>query len=338
MQRAHAALTDLRPQPDDITADALAGLSQTPKTLPSKYFYDARGSQLFEAITQQPEYYLTSTELSLLEASMGSIAQAIGAGVHVVEYGSGSGRKTELLLQGLRDVVAYTPLEISRTALLESTARLAQQFPQIQMLPVCTDFTKPLRLPDAQRPARRHVVFFPGSTLGNFADAAAIELLDAMRQTMGSDGCALIGIDLDKDAGLIEAAYNDAAGVTAEFTLNLLARLNREIGSDFDLDGFRHHAVYVRERGRIEPSWSANARSTCGSAARTSRLPKAKRCRSNTAANTPTRVLPNWLPQPGSRSPTAGTMPRIGSACACCAQCDPAGSACSRPMMRRLPR
>ncbi|MFW9440326.1 L-histidine N(alpha)-methyltransferase [Xanthomonas euvesicatoria] len=252
LQRAHAALTDLRPQPNDITADALAGLSQTPKTLPSKYFYDARGSQLFEAITQQPEYYLTRTELGLLEASMGSIAQAIGAGVHVVEYGSGSGRKTELLLQGLRDVVAYTPLEISRTALLESTARLAQQFPQIQMLPVCTDFTKPLRLPDAQRPARRHVVFFPGSTLGNFADAAAIELLDAMRQTMGSDGCALIGIDLDKDAGLIEAAYNDAAGITAEFTLNLLARLNREIGSDFDLDGFRHHAVYVRERGRIE--------------------------------------------------------------------------------------
>lgn len=149
MQRAHAALTDLRPQPDDITADALAGLSQTPKTLPSKYFYDARGSQLFEAITRQPEYYLTGTELALLEASMASIAQAIGAGVHVVEYGSGSGRKTELLLQGLRDVVAYTPLEISRTALLDSTARLAQQFPQIQMLPVCTDFTKPLQLPQA---------------------------------------------------------------------------------------------------------------------------------------------------------------------------------------------
>lgn len=153
MQRAHAALTDLRPQPDDITADALAGLSQTPKTLPSKYFYDARGSQLFEAITQQPEYYLTRTELSLLEASMGSIAQAIGAGVHVVEYGSGSGRKTELLLQGLRDVVAYTPLEISRTALLESTARLAQQFPQIQMLPVCTDFANRCACP--MRSARR---------------------------------------------------------------------------------------------------------------------------------------------------------------------------------------
>ncbi|MEA9752677.1 L-histidine N(alpha)-methyltransferase [Xanthomonas campestris pv. raphani] len=251
-QRAHAALTDLRPQPDDITADALAGLSQTPKTLPSKYFYDARGSQLFEAITRQPEYYLTTTELSLLEASMSSIAQAIGAGVHVVEYGSGSGRKTELLLQGLRDVVAYTPLEISRTALLESTARLAEQFPQIQMLPVCTDFTRPLQLPAAQRPARRHVVFFPGSTLGNFTDTAAIELLDAMRQTMGADGCALIGIDLDKDAALIEAAYNDGAGVTAEFTVNLLARLNREIGSDFDLEGFRHRAVYARERGRIE--------------------------------------------------------------------------------------
>ncbi|MEE7546630.1 L-histidine N(alpha)-methyltransferase [Xanthomonas sp. Kuri4-1] len=252
LQRAHAALTDLHPQPDDIAADALSGLAQTPKTLPSKYFYDAEGSQLFEAITRQPEYYLTGTELALLEARMPSIAQAIGAGAHVVEYGSGSGRKTELLLQGLAQPVAYTPLEISRSALLASTARLSQQFPQIEMLPVCTDFTRPLSLPAARRPSRRHVMFFPGSTLGNFTHEAAIELMDAMRQTMGSDGCALIGIDLDKAPALIEAAYNDAAGVTARFTLNLLARLNREIGSDFDLDGFRHRADYVRERGRIE--------------------------------------------------------------------------------------
>ncbi len=252
VRRAHAALTDLHPHPDDILADALAGLAAQPKTLPSKYFYDAEGSQLFDAITRQPEYYLTRTELALLEARMPAIAAAIGPGAQVVEYGSGSGHKTELLLQGLAQPVAYTPLEISRSALLESTARLASQFPQIEMLPVCTDFTRPTPLPVAQRPVRRHVVFFPGSTLGNFTNAAAVQLLDAMRQTMGRDGCALIGIDLDKDPSLIEAAYNDAAGVTARFTLNLLARLNREIGSDFDLDAFRHRAVYVRERGRIE--------------------------------------------------------------------------------------
>jgi len=252
LQRAQAALTDLRPQPDDIVADAVAGLSATPKTLPSKYFYDAEGSRLFEAITRQPEYYLTRTELALLEARMPAIAQAVGAGAHVVEYGSGSGRKTELLLEGLRQPVAYTPVEISRTALLQSTARLALLFPQVEMLPVCADFTRPLALPAARRPAQRTLMFFPGSTLGNFADDDAVRLLDAMRQTMGEDGCALIGIDLDKEPALIEAAYNDAAGVTAAFTLNLLARLNREIGSDFDLDGFRHRALYARERGRIE--------------------------------------------------------------------------------------
>jgi dimethylhistidine N-methyltransferase len=254
LERARSTLTDLRPQPDDIAADAIAGLSRTPKALPSKYFYDAEGSRLFEAITRLPEYYLTRTELALLEAQLPSMAQAIGPGAHVVEFGSGSGRKTELLLEHLREPVAYTPIEISRTALLEATARLSQHFPQIQMLPVCADFTKALALPQAARRAQRTVMFFPGSTLGNFASDSAQALLEGMRRTMGPHGCALVGIDLDKDPALIEAAYNDAAGVTAEFTLNLLARLNREIGSDFDLTAFRHHAVYVRERLRIETS------------------------------------------------------------------------------------
>lgn len=250
--RAQAALTDLRPQPDDIAADAIAGLSRTPKSLPSKYFYDAEGSRLFEAITRQPEYYLTRVELALMEAQMPSIAQAIGGGVHVVEFGSGSGRKTELLLEGLDAPVAYTPIEISRTALMDSVTRLGQQFADVEMLPVCADFTRPVPLPAAARRAQRTLVFFPGSTLGNFNNAEAVQLLTSMRDTMAADGCALIGIDLDKDPATIEAAYNDLAGVTAAFTLNLLARLNREIGSDFNLDGFRHHAVYARERMRIE--------------------------------------------------------------------------------------
>ncbi len=250
--RAQAALTDLRPQADDIAGDALAGLSRLHKRLPSKYFYDAHGSKLFEEITRQPEYYPTRVEQALLDARMPQIAAAVGAGAHVVEYGSGSGRKTLQLLQGLHDPVAYTPIEISRSMLLASTARLASAFPHIEMLPVCADFTRAVRLPAATHPPQRTLMFFPGSTLGNFTHDEAVGILGAMRDTMGAHGQALIGIDLEKDPALLEAAYNDAAGVTAEFTLNLLARLNREIGSDFDLAQFRHRAVYVRERGRIE--------------------------------------------------------------------------------------
>lgn len=245
-------LTDLRPSPDDITRDALAGLSCTPKRLQSKYFYDARGSQLFEAITRVPEYYLTRTEIALMESRLADIAATIGAYAHVVEYGSGSGRKTQLLLQALADPVAYTPIEISRSALLASVERLADEFPAIEMLPVCADFTRAVRLPRPARDIAHTLVFFPGSTLGNFTSDEAVALLRAMRVTMGDHGAALIGIDLQKDPVLIEAAYNDSAGVTAQFTLNLLERLNREIGSDFDLGGFRHRAIYNIEAGRIE--------------------------------------------------------------------------------------
>lgn len=250
--RAQAALTDLRPRPDDIRGDALAGLSRTPKRLPSKYFYDARGSKLFEDITRQPEYYLTRVEQALLDARIGDIAAAIGAAAHVVEYGSGSGRKTRQLLAGLDAPVAYTPIEISRAALLDSVTRLAACFPAVEMLPVCADFTRPVRLPPPARAPRRVLVFFPGSTLGNFTHDEAVSLMASMRATMDADGRALIGIDLQKDPALLHAAYNDAAGVTAEFTLNLLARLNREIGSDFALDGFAHRAVYDEDAGRIE--------------------------------------------------------------------------------------
>jgi len=207
------ALTDLQPDRARITADILHGLSQHPRQLPSKYFYDARGSQLFEQITRQPEYYPTRTELRLLQQVSSEIARAVGARLHVVELGSGSGRKTELLLHALPDPVAYTPIEISRAALLDSVARLAEALPEIEMLPVCADFTALPALPPPRRAARR---------------------------------------TLHKDPALIEAAYNDAAGVTAAFTLNLLQRLNREIGSDFELDGFEHRARYSVPRLRIE--------------------------------------------------------------------------------------
>ncbi len=231
--------------------DALAGLAATPKRLPSKYFYDARGSALFDAITRQPEYYLTRAELDLLARSMPAIAARIGPAAHVVEYGSGSGLKTETLLAGLDAPRAYTPVEISPSALDASVARLHARFPQVAMRPLCADFTRPLALPVPPGDGRV-LVFFPGSTLGNFGDAEAVALLKAMAATIGAAGMALVGIDLVKDPARIEAAYNDAAGVTAAFTLNLLARLNRELGADFALDAFAHRARYVPLRERIE--------------------------------------------------------------------------------------
>ena len=247
----HLELTDLHPSTDDIAGDVLRGLASNPKRLPSKYFYDRRGSELFEAITRQPEYYPTRVELALLEERGPQISAAVGPHAHVVEYGSGSGRKTRLLLDALDDPVAYTPIEISRSALTASAERLDREFGDIQVLAVLADFTRAVPLPRPARPASTALVFFPGSTLGNFTRAESVRLLEAMRDTMGMDGAALVGIDLEKDPAVIEAAYNDAAGVTAEFTLNLLRRLNRDVGSDFDLDAFAHRARYLADEGRI---------------------------------------------------------------------------------------
>jgi dimethylhistidine N-methyltransferase len=248
------ALLDLHPTPDDLRADVIAGLASTPKTLPSKYFYDARGSQLFEEITRQPEYDLTRTEVALMQRSMRAIREAVGPDAHVVELGSGSARKTQMLLGGLASPVAYTPVEISRDMLLDATQRLAYAFPDVQMLPVCADFTRPVPVPPSLVPAARTLLFFPGSTLGNFDATQSVELLAAMRETMGEDGRALVGIDLVKDVADMEAAYNDAAGVTAAFTLNLLARLNRELGADFDRRRFTHVARWSPAHSRIETS------------------------------------------------------------------------------------
>jgi len=232
--------------------DVLHGLRQPHKRLPSKYFYDARGSELFELICEQPEYYLTRVELAILRDHIGEIAHAIGPDALLMEYGSGSGLKTRLLLKHMDEPAAYMPVEIAREALLESIGALAEEFPDIELLPVCADFTGPLALPRPQRTARRTVAFFPGSTIGNFETEEAVKLLRQMRAQIGRDGAALIGVDLKKDPAALEAAYNDAAGVTAEFTLNLLARCNRELGADFDLAAFRHRAHWNALAGRIE--------------------------------------------------------------------------------------
>ncbi|HET7557327.1 MAG TPA: L-histidine N(alpha)-methyltransferase [Rhodanobacteraceae bacterium] len=241
-----------QPVRDRMREDVLHGLRLPHKRLPSKYFYDARGSELFELICEQPEYYLTRVELAILREHVGEIAEAIGPHALLMEYGSGSGLKTRLLLKHMDAPAVYMPVEIARAALLESVGALAGEFPGLEMLPVCADFTEPLALPPPQRHVRRTVAFFPGSTIGNFDHDEAVGLLRQMRARIGRDGAALVGVDLKKHPAELEAAYNDAAGVTAGFTLNLLARCNRELGADFDLDAFRHRARWNALAGRIE--------------------------------------------------------------------------------------
>lgn len=253
-QAGTVRLHDQHPGGGNMLAEVLDGLSRQPRELPSKYFYDDRGSALFESICEQPEYYLTRAELALMRESVGEVAAALGPDVLLLEYGSGSGIKTRLLLEHLERPVAYVPVEISRGALLACVERLGARFPDIEMLPVCADFTRPVMLPRPSRRQRRSVIYFPGSTIGNFAHDDAVELLRQMRAEMGVDGAALLGVDLVKDPARIEAAYNDAAGVTARFTLNMLAHINRETGADFDLDGFAHRARYNPMAERIETS------------------------------------------------------------------------------------
>lgn len=237
---------------DGLLRDVLDGLARQPKSIPSKYFYDARGSELFERICAQPEYYLTRAETEILEGHGADIAAAVGPRPLVLEYGSGSGVKTRRLLQALQQPVAYVPVEISRSALADSVAELGAAFPDIEMLPVYADFSRPVTLPDARAAPARVLVFFPGSTIGNFAPRDAQGLLKVMREDMGASGLALVGIDLQKDPAMLEAAYNDAAGVTAAFTLNLLLRINRELDADFDVARFAHRARYDAAAGRIE--------------------------------------------------------------------------------------
>jgi dimethylhistidine N-methyltransferase len=245
-------LHDLHPSADDIRGDVLAGLSRQPKRLPSKYFYDARGSALFERICAQPEYYLTRTELAIMRTHVGDMAQLLGPDALLVEYGSGSGIKTRLLLEHLATPVAYVPVEISRSALMASVGELGEAFPDIEMLPVCADFTQAFALPRPTRTQQRNVIYFPGSTIGNFENREAVLLLRQMRSEMGAGGAALVGVDLVKSRDVIEAAYNDTAGVTAAFTLNMLARFNRELDADFDFGAFAHRAQYNPMAERIE--------------------------------------------------------------------------------------
>jgi dimethylhistidine N-methyltransferase len=230
--------------------DVVAGLSLPQKALPPKHFYDAAGSRLFERICRLPEYYLTRTELALTRAHLDAVARFTGKGGALLEYGSGESLKTRLLLRAMRPAV-YMPVDISRDALDLAVARLAREFPGLRIAPVIGDFTRPLDLPPLPGRSRR-VVFFPGSTIGNLTPQEAQAFLRMTRGQVGPRGAMLVGVDLKKDANVLHAAYNDSRGVTAGFNLNLLARINRELGGDFDLRRFAHYAFYNAPLGRIE--------------------------------------------------------------------------------------
>ncbi len=237
---------------EDFLADVVAGLSRRQKELPCKWLYDGRGSALFDQICDVPEYYPTRTELAIMEAHVRSMAALIGPEAVLVEYGSGSSLKTRLLLQNLPRLAAYVPIDISAPALSEASTRLAKSFPSLRILPVCADFTAPLELPLSGIRARRRAVYFPGSTIGNFHKPEVVGFLREVARTCGGGGALLLGVDLRKERSVLERAYDDARGITAQFDQNILVRANRELGADFRLDRFRHEARWNERYGRVE--------------------------------------------------------------------------------------
>lgn len=237
---------------DAFLADALRGLGQPQKTLPCKYFYDAEGSKLFDQICQLPEYYPTRTELGILHAHAAEMARCLGREALLIEYGSGSSVKTRLLLDRLERPAAYVPVDISGDHLFETALSLRLDYPGLPVLPVCADFTAEFRLPKPPGPVARRTIYFPGSTIGNFAEKAAVELMAGVARRVGPGGGFLVGVDLKKDLRVLERAYDDAEGVTAAFNLNLLARMNRELDADFDLRRFEHRARWNEAAGRVE--------------------------------------------------------------------------------------
>ena len=236
-----------------------SGLSRPQKSIPSKYFYDERGSELFEQITRLEEYYPTRTEIGILRDHMGEIAGEIaspadGSAVALLELGSGSSKKTRLLLDHLDDLAAYIPVDISEEYLLNVGDELKREYPEIDIKPVIADYTEPFELPRIENGTSvvRWIAYYPGSTIGNFVPEQAKRFLEMIAETIGPSGGLLIGVDLKKDRERLERAYNDAEGVTARFNKNLLRRINREIGADFRIDQFEHKAFYNEAEGRIE--------------------------------------------------------------------------------------
>jgi dimethylhistidine N-methyltransferase len=262
---AKAAVADYRfynhsPEADDFYREIVAGFSRNPRSIPPKYFYDEEGSRLFEAICQQPEYYPTRTEVALLEKHAGDIRSHVGHGSYLIEPGSGSCEKVRLLLDTLRPAV-YAPLDISCEHLKSAAAAVAADYPWLDVHAVCTDITSNVSLdfiPAQETP----VMFYPGSSIGNFDPADAVEFLTCLAQLTGPGGGLRIGVDRKKDQETLHQAYNDAGGVTAAFNLNLLQRANRELDADFNLDAFEHFAAYNSVAGRIEMHLISTRRQT----------------------------------------------------------------------------
>lgn len=247
-----SAALEIEPAASDFLSDVIAGLSREPRTLPCKYFYDARGAALFQKICELPEYYVTRTEIAILERHGHEIASHLGQEIQLIGLGTGAGTKTRILLEALERPAVYMPVDISEKQLLKSTAMFREIFPDLEILPVCADYLQPVTLPSPRRKVSRKIVYFPGSTIGNFEPDEALQFLRRIANVCGENGGLLIGVDLRKDRQVIEAAYNDTAGITAEFNLNLLARANRELGADFELPRWRHRAIYNSDKGRIE--------------------------------------------------------------------------------------
>ena len=248
-------LIDMEPLVGTLLEESVAGLRANPPRLPCKYFYDAEGAKLFEQICELPEYYPTRTEIGILQKHLPDMARLIGANARIVEYGSGAGTKIRLLLNALQDAVAYTPIDISREQLTAAADQLQSDFPQLEIQPVCADYSSALTLPSPQRAFARTVVFFPGSTIGNFPPNEAVALLKRFARLAAQGeqaGGLLIGVDVKKSRERVEAAYNDSRGITADFNLNILKRLNREAGANFELAHWQHRAFWNEHSGAIE--------------------------------------------------------------------------------------
>ena len=249
--RAAYTFHDHAPQESSFEAALLQGLSEPVKSIPFRFLYDAAGSALFEKICEQPEYYPTRTEMRILEREAPAIAQLAGPGAQLVELGSGAGQKIKLLLDAMADPAAYISVEISRAALLDAASRLADERPDLDIHAVWADYSAPFALPLSPE-AGRVVGFFPGSSIGNFEPDQAREFLALWARRLGPDADMIVGVDLVKPAEILERAYDDSAGVTAAFSLNVLRRANRELGADFDPDGFQHEARYRPASGAVE--------------------------------------------------------------------------------------
>jgi dimethylhistidine N-methyltransferase len=237
------------PKVESLRDAVIEGLSKDPKAIHSKFFYDDRGAQLFEEICTLDEYYPTRTEIGILEHNAPEIAELAGPDCHLIEFGSGASVKVRILLEALQAPRSYVPIDISKDALLGAAEGLAQEFEEVPIVAVCADYTEPLKLPELDEGPR--LGFFPGSTIGNFTPEESVGFLSTAVQALDG-GALLIGVDLKKDEQTLNAAYNDARGVTAEFNRNLLHRINRELGSNFDPNGFEHSAVYSHDKGCVE--------------------------------------------------------------------------------------